>query len=232
MRSIDRWFVVLPLLVSQSVIFASEPDAQVEAEFQEICQLILDSYDPFYGQRRLAEGNRLLGAGVESRAELAALKGALGREELKQGQVDVAIELLGEALSLGETAGLNETLLLDLRVYLGLAHLQAAEDENCLQNHSAASCIIPFQREAIHQLRDHTRKAGDNFLRVAEKYPTAMQTLWLLNLARMVSGDFPQGVPQQFRLPPGALDPETSFRGGSIGRPSSGSVSWIWPGVR
>ena len=213
MKPIDRWLlavVAVALLPTQRVA-ATPTEAAVQAEFQQVCQSIRDSYDPFYGKRRLEEGLRLLEADAGTAVEKALLRGALGRERLKLGQTEEAVELLNEALALGIEAQVDDSLLLDLRVHLGLAHLQAAEDENCLLRHSAASCILPFEKEAIHQLRQHTRLAGDTFLEIARAYPRAFQTLLLLNIARMVSGDYPDGVPEELRLPVGAFEPEVAF---------------------
>ncbi len=185
-------------------------DPQIRAELKAICESVRESYDPFYGHLRFKEMERRLQA-ASAPEELVQLRTVLGRELLKLDRAEEAVALLSEALAGTEGLALEPAFVLDLKIYLGLAHLQLAEDQNCVAHHNAASCIVPFRDEAIHRLAEHTRKAGDLFLEIAAEHPGALQTLWLLNLARMVSGDFPAGVPERFRLPPAAFEPRSSF---------------------
>jgi hypothetical protein len=186
---------------------AAAPEA-IEAEFASICRQVRESYDPFYGELRWREVKRRLASGVAEAGERAALEALLGREHLKLARTDEAIALLEKALA---EPSLNPDLRLDTRVHLGLAHLQAAEDENCILSHTADSCLLPIRPGGVHRRPGHARKAGDTFLAIAREHPRALQTLWLLNLARMISGDYPAGVPEEFRLPPGAMEPGSSF---------------------
>ena len=94
---------------------------------------------------------------------------------------------------------------------LALAHLQAAEDTNCVEHNTPASCIFPIRREGIHTIPEQTRLAGDMFLKILEEKPDDIQTIWLLNLARILSDDHPDGVPAKYRLDPEALEPEAPF---------------------
>jgi hypothetical protein len=91
------------------------------------------------------------------------------------------------------------------------AHLQAGEDQNCVLDHSASSCILPFQEEALHALPDHARRAGDLSAKILEQRPASISARWLLNLARMVSADHPEGVPESLRLPPDAFRSVEAF---------------------
>ncbi len=197
-------------LVHPAAAVDSPAAPSVRAEFEAICQAIRDSEDPFYGQGRARELARQLASPPADPAEAAVLRAALGRELLKLGDTTEAIALLGAALATAETTGFNQSVRFDILTYLGLAHLQAAEDENCLARHTAASCILPFAEEGIHRLPAHSRKAGDAFLKLARE-SGGVQAVWLLNLARMVSGDFPDGVPEAMRLPPAALTSALPF---------------------
>ncbi len=198
------WFLAAPPVRGSS---ASSPTA-IRAELAGVCRAIKDSLDPFYGERRARELERRLAEAAGDPGQEVELKAALGRELLKLDRAEDAVELLDAAVKGARRLELDAGALLDMRIYLGLAHLQLAEDQNCVAHHNAASCILPFRPEAIHRLKEHTRQAGDVFEDIAREHPRAVQTFWLLNLARMVSGDFPDGVPASIRLPPGALEPE------------------------
>jgi hypothetical protein len=198
---------MLPLASGEAVREGAKPES-VEAEFAEICREIRESYDPFYGELRSREVQRRLEAGVGEPLERAALTGILGREYLKLARTDEAIALLERTAA---EPKLTPDLRLDTEVHLGLAHLQAAEDENCIASHTADSCLLPIRPGGVHRRPEHARLAGDTFLAIARRHPRAVQTLWLLNLARMISGDYPQGVPQEFRLPAGAMESGAPF---------------------
>ena len=91
------------------------------------------------------------------------------------------------------------------------AHLQAGEDLNCRLRHTAVSCILPFAPDAIHVEPEHARRAGDLSLEILELRPDSVSARWLLGITRMVSGDYPDGVPDRLRLPEGVFLPESSF---------------------
>ena len=91
------------------------------------------------------------------------------------------------------------------------AHLLMGEDENCVARHTAASCIVPFQEESLHTLPDHARRAADLSLEILALRPDIVSARWLLNLMRMVSGDYPEGVPADLRLPEGVFRSEEAF---------------------
>ncbi len=182
-----------------------------EPEFAKICTTLRESDDPFYGEARERALREKLAATTRGTTDAIATEALLGRELLKLGRVDEAIGHLARAASEPGTRRLNAAIRLDMNVYLGLAYLQAAEDQNCLLHHSAASCILPLEGPGVHALPELARQAGDTFLEIAESHPKALQTLWLLNLARMASGDYPDGVPQRFRVPPSALSSSSAF---------------------
>ncbi|MEE8523888.1 MAG: CRTAC1 family protein [Thermoanaerobaculia bacterium] len=205
-----RYLSCLAALLLAAVAASAEArGSEIRDELEAVCRSVRESFDPFYGRLRAREIERRLEAagGAE---DLVKLQAALGRELLKLDRAEEAVALLAKALAGAGGVDLDPAFVLDLKVYLGLAHLLLAEDQNCVAHHHAASCILPFSEEAIHRLAEHTRKAGDVFLDIANEHPGALQTLWLLNLARMVSGDYPGGVPERFRLPAAAFEPQAA----------------------
>jgi hypothetical protein len=96
-----------------------------------------------------------------------------------------------------------------------LAWLGYAEDQNCIAHNGARSCMLPVKGSGVHTMPQAARKAGDLFLAYARKYdgshPTDVQARWLLNVARQVSGDWPDGVPADLRLPDSAFAAAIEF---------------------
>ncbi len=185
------------------------PD-EARAEFEAVCRDLRSGENEYYGEAMLRALEPRVQAGG-STLESIGLRGALSLEYLKFGRFSEAAELLTAAIEQGTAAGLDRDRLSQLVWSLGIAHLQAAEAENCLENHAAASCIVPVQPEAVHRLAGHTHAAARAMNLFLANNPQHVHTAWLLNLARMVSGDWPEGVPEPYRLPPDAFAPESDF---------------------
>jgi hypothetical protein len=93
-------------------------------------------------------------------------------------------------------------------IYLqGITSLRRAENENCVQNCCQGSCIFPIQASAIHKKRQGARDAVRYFTEYIRQRPDDLVVRWLLNISYMVLGEYPDGVPSEYRLP---LDPMRS----------------------
>jgi hypothetical protein len=126
-----------------------------------------------------------------------------------------AIELLnaGESLRAAERfeaieqeeARLGDSHEQDLRttqILKAMSWLRHGEQENCITNHTIDSCLLPIQGRGIHQLRRGSTEARTLLTRILEKDPERLDARWLLNIASMTLGDYPQGVPERWRVPP------------------------------
>lgn len=85
-----------------------------------------------------------------------------------------------------------------------LCQLRIAEQENCVRDHSADSCLFPIQGAGVHLRPEGSRAALGLLTRLVEEDPTDLRARWLLNLASMTLGEFPSGVPPAWRIPPAA----------------------------
>ena len=141
----------------------------------------------------------------------------LGKEKLKLADPKRATELLAQALAkvAGREAEAPPGMVQAFEWQQALAWLGYAEDQNCVAHSGARSCMLPVKGTGVHSLPEAARKAGDLFLAYARKYagnpPTDIQAKWLLNVARQVSGDWPDGVPADLRLPDDALATAIEF---------------------
>ncbi|MBK9271001.1 MAG: CRTAC1 family protein [Saprospiraceae bacterium] len=82
-----------------------------------------------------------------------------------------------------------------------LAHLRLAEQQNCLNNHSNESCILPIMGEGIHKDQSANKIAIESFLKLLEQNPTDYASRWLLNIAYMTIGEYPDNVPKKWLVP-------------------------------
>jgi len=95
---------------------------------------------------------------------------------------------------------------------LAMAYLRLGEQENCVLNHTAESCLLPIDGEGVHTLRRGSENAIKYFTRLIAFDSTDMQSRWLLNIAYMTLGEYPENVPEEYLIPDHVFDSETAFQ--------------------
>ncbi len=100
-------------------------------------------------------------------------------------------------------AEVNPSALLraNYEALLGVTALRRGEVENCVACRNEDSCIFPLRAAAIHQRTVGSREALTRFTRYLEVRPEDIGVRWLLNIAAMTLGEYPQGVPPALRIP-------------------------------
>lgn len=129
------------------------------------------------------------------------LKAGRTRESIAEFQV-MEDQLPASGLALGPQRKV------ELRMLRATAHLRLGEQENCILNHNPDSCIIPLQPAAFHQLARGSRGAMGYLMEQLREFPNDSGARWLLNLAHMTLGEYPDKVPAEFRIPPSVFATE------------------------
>lgn len=93
---------------------------------------------------------------------------------------------------------------------LAIAYMRQAERSNCIVNHAAESCIMPIQGIGIHSEPDWSWKAINLYTQLVSKDTEDLESRWLLNIAYMTLGEYPQGVPAKFLIP--GLEGDTTYK--------------------
>ncbi len=88
---------------------------------------------------------------------------------------------------------------------LGILELRRGEVENCLDHHNREMCLFPLSEAARHSKDDGARRAVEHFTRYLARTPDDLEVRWLLNIAAMALGNYPEGVPERFRIGPEAF---------------------------
>lgn len=83
---------------------------------------------------------------------------------------------------------------------LGLAYMQLGEQQNCHDNPSAQSCILPITGAGLHTDPTGAKNAIEVYSRILRRFRTDLQSRWLLNVAYMTLGEYPEGVPSRWRI--------------------------------
>jgi hypothetical protein len=81
-----------------------------------------------------------------------------------------------------------------------VAALRRGENDNCIMCRGDSSCIFPISAAAVHTNPTGSRLAIRHFMEYLELFPDDLGVLWLLNLAHMTLGEYPDKVDPRFRL--------------------------------
>ncbi len=163
--------------------------------------------NPFFGDLKYRELKAKLKKESESRNPAKiSVTASIARQCLILGQEDEAIEYFKRALELIDGRykrfeSRNEWVQTraSINFWLGVAYLRKSETENCCQRNTIDSCIIPIQGLGIHEEQESARLAIEFFresLRQArDDTRVFFADRWLLNIAYMAIGEYPQSVP-------------------------------------
>ncbi len=133
-------------------------------------------------------------------ARKAKLLLKVGKE---QQSVDIYEHLIGR-LDSGE----RKVVLPDMAI----AYMRLGERNNCMLNHTGSSCIFPIKDDGIHKIKTGSRKAIETYLALLQKNPGDLDSRWLLNIAYMTLGEYPENVPAKFLLPGLGIDTGTKVK--------------------
>ena len=84
---------------------------------------------------------------------------------------------------------------------LGIVALRRGEVENCVACCNEDSCIFPLGDAAVHRNTGGSREAVRRFTAYLEKRPEDLGVRWLLNVAAMTLGEYPDKVPPRYLIP-------------------------------
>jgi tetratricopeptide (TPR) repeat protein len=80
------------------------------------------------------------------------------------------------------------------------AYYRLGERTNCIHNHTAESCIYPISNGGVHHDKTGSDKAIGIYKTILMNAPNDLESRWLMNIAYMTTGGYPQQVPPQFLL--------------------------------
>ena len=120
------------------------------------------------------------------------------------GKLAEASSWLQRGMDFSLTAGMPKDLPRVFELLLGVASLREGEVENCLECCGPSSCIFPIDLEAQHRQQSGSRKAIGYFTDYLGQEPGDLRARWLLNVAYMTLGEYPDRVPREYLIP---LDP-------------------------
>jgi hypothetical protein len=134
----------------------------------------------------------------EGRATLLFKKAAFLSWE---GEAEKAYRVLEELRSLVERDPALSLRFLASAIYLeGVTGLRRGETDNCIMCRGESSCILPIAPAARHTNPIGSRLAIKHFTEYLAGFPADLEVRWLLNLAHMTLGEYPEKVDARYRL--------------------------------
>jgi hypothetical protein len=141
----------------------------------------------------------------------------LGEHELRLGNVDEAVAHYLEANRLLDAG--RHPAPVEMRVETwsetAVAYMRLGETRNCVLRHTSDSCLFPIQGQGVHVDREGSETAIGYLERtLAATDPTSaphLRARWLLNIAYMTLGGYPESVPPVHLIPPEAFASEEPF---------------------
>ena len=140
-----------------------------------------------------------------SAAHRARLHLIVGKDELRLGRNEQAVTHLLKAYEL------SDKNLVQPAFQLAVAYLRLGETQNCLAHRNAESCILPIRGGGVHREQAGARTAIRYLTEVLDHRPQHIAARWLLNLAYMTVGEYPEKVPSDFLVPPRRFESEQEF---------------------
>lgn len=210
---------------------APVPDAQLtnkqsHAKMVQVLRAIAQStnqHNPYHGLQnatRLQQIEKQLGdkASPLQRWEISI---ELGLAQLKLGKVRSAIDYLSKANSMLAAAKIDASRANFTKFKLGVAYMRWGETQNCCKLNNADSCIVPIQGGGIHTDLEGSTSAIRFFKEIlatssTSKFATQQSgtatnstteldlhraSRWLLNIAYMTIGGYPNQVPEAYLIP-------------------------------
>ena len=172
-------------------------------DLPELCAWLTEGDDPYLGLGLLdelrsnvaeMEGEPPSPATIEARYKLADCL-------LRHGHVEEAIEVLDEALAQVDTGDFPPRRVHQVRVALGLAWLRRGEVNHCVRGHNKNSCVFPLVGDGVWPDAEASGNAVRYFTEALLEDPGDNEVRWLLNLAHMTQGTYPDGLDDGSLIP-------------------------------
>jgi hypothetical protein len=88
--------------------------------------------------------------------------------------------------------------------FQGITGLRRGENENCVMCLGKGACILPIAPSAFHTKREGSETAVRHFTEYLKEFPDEEEVRWLLNIAHMTLGEYPDRVDPKYLI---RLDP-------------------------
>lgn len=134
----------------------------------------------------------------------------IARTELATGDPEVAASLLTTLVADLDSGAETAAPWIRRRAQrdLATAWLRVGEQMNCILHHGTESCVAPISQAARHAEPRGSLEAMAVLEGILAETPDDLEARWLLNIAAMTVGRWPDGIPDAWLVPPSAFATE------------------------
>ena len=128
----------------------------------------------------------------------------LGEIYSYEGDMEHAVAQYEKALQIAATK--QPRAELQMNEAMGVAYLHKSEMENGVYRAPGDRCLLPMKPTSAYANKEDSNQAIKYFLKYLEQKPDDLEVRWLLNLAYMTIGRYPDQVPAKYRISPTAFE--------------------------
>ncbi|HKE87664.1 MAG TPA: FG-GAP-like repeat-containing protein [Vicinamibacterales bacterium] len=123
---------------------------------------------------------------------------AYGQLLAYDGEMSAAIAQFEQAYRIAQSD--QPASIPDLLQSLGVAHMHKAEMDNGLYRSPGDRCLLSLQGRRGLERTEDMDKASGYFLKLLDASPRDIEAKWLVNVAHMATGGYPEQVPARYRI--------------------------------
>lgn len=183
------------------------------ADLAGYCTSLRNSSDPFFGTRQREKLTaELENPTFPTLSWRTSITRELARDYLRFGDTHEATRLLSEALDEEQREKPEVSHEAELLRELAIASMKMGELDNCVSPDGRLICALPLDDSVVHKDKRGASAAVEYLTRLLELDPDDFQkngrAVWLLNVAHMALGTYPDGVNSEYRVPLESLESE------------------------
>ena len=177
--------------------------ADMVALLSAMCDSESVAQNPFYPEGGVRQYDSILqnAAGLQNKLMALTFKADL---LLKLGREQQAIAALDTVVGLATEPAARRLAL----KMMAIGYLRMGDRSNCINNHNAESCEFPIRGSGIHSNITGSSKAIEIYQTLLREDSTDLAARWLLNIAYMTIGAYPDKVPAAWLIK--GLDADTA----------------------
>ena len=220
------WMACIPLILigcmhqerpgeSGQAMSASDLEVSTDEGFSEhadlagYCVNLRNSSDPFFGTQQFERlTSELENPTFPTLSWRVSIVRELARSHLRFGDAKEAIRLLSEALDAEMSESPEVSHEAELLEELAIASMKMGELDNCVSPDGRLICALPLDDSVVHKDKRGASGAADYLTKLLELEPDNIRAKWLLNVAHMALGTYPDGVRAEHRVPPESFESE------------------------
>jgi tetratricopeptide (TPR) repeat protein len=173
------------------------PNQEMIDLLQSISKYEDNQENPFSPEAVLQFADSLLNTSI-AHDDIMKIKYRKADALLQLGEEQKAIDVLQDMLA--KTSPFEYDRRKSIMKDLAMAYLRLGERTNCFHNHSAASCIFPISMAGVHMDKTGSQKAIEIYKQLLADDPGDLESRWLINIAYMTIGGYPQQLPPALLL--------------------------------